>query len=45
MIVNYLTTNKQLQKSFHEGSGTVELYEILKKSDFESIRRTTWAYR
>ena len=36
MIKNYLTAKRQLQKSSHEGTGAVDLYEIWKSSDFNS---------
>jgi mannose-6-phosphate isomerase-like protein (cupin superfamily) len=36
MIKNYLTADRQLQKSSHEGTGSVELYEIWENSDFKS---------
>jgi mannose-6-phosphate isomerase-like protein (cupin superfamily) len=36
MIKNFLTSNKQLQESSHEGTGAVELYEIWQNSDFKS---------
>jgi mannose-6-phosphate isomerase-like protein (cupin superfamily) len=36
MIKNYLTADRQLQESSHEGTGSVELYEIWENSDFKS---------
>lgn len=36
MIKNFLTTNKQIQESSHDGKGPVNLFEIWSKSDFSS---------
>ena len=36
MIKNFLNTQKQTQNGSHGGVGTVDLYEIWEKSDFES---------
>jgi mannose-6-phosphate isomerase-like protein (cupin superfamily) len=34
VIRNFLEAKKQIQKSAHDGQGTIELYEIWGKSDF-----------
>jgi mannose-6-phosphate isomerase-like protein (cupin superfamily) len=36
MIKNFLTADKQLQQNSHEGTGTVQLYEIWRGLDFKS---------
>lgn len=36
MIKNFLTADKQSQKKSHNGTGSVDLYEIWGKSDFNS---------
>lgn len=36
MIKNFLNAQKQIQDGSHGGSGTVALYEIWEKSDFQS---------
>ncbi len=36
MIKNFLDTQKRIQNASHGGSGSVDLYEIWGKSDFES---------
>jgi mannose-6-phosphate isomerase-like protein (cupin superfamily) len=36
MIKNFLTADKQLQESSHEGIGAVQLFEIWESSDFKS---------
>lgn len=36
MVKNFLTADKQLQESSHEGIGVVQLFEIWGSSDFKS---------